>query len=129
MTEVIRELVIRKTIEAYLSDVTTHIYYENAPVGIDEPYIVYVLGDSIDDGSLEDMELEVNGWHNPINGDSTPLATLIGQIDNRLHRSTHQSDGVFFSIYRDRRVPVSDPDKRLRRRQILYQIRVMGVGM
>ncbi|WP_163583284.1 hypothetical protein [Gracilibacillus saliphilus] len=129
MTQVIRELEIRKAIEDHLDVVSPHIYYENAPKGHPYPYAVYELGDSTDDGSLENIELEFNGWDKPTDGSSVELVTLMGNIDNRLHRSTLSSNGVFFSIYRENRIPVKDPDESLRRRQMIYQIRVMGVGM
>ncbi|WP_067725371.1 hypothetical protein [Oceanobacillus damuensis] len=129
MTEVIRELEIRKVIENLLIDVAPRLFYEKAAKDTPYPYAVYEISDSIDDGSLEDMELEVNGWDKPSNGSSIELATLMGNIDNKLHRSINNSNGVFFSIYRENRRAIRDPDESIRRRQMTYQIRLMGVGM
>lgn len=129
MIPVTRELLIREALESHLSSVTDRIFYESAPKKTEYPYAVYVLGDSIDESSLENMELELTVWDRPFNGSTVALARLTGELDERLHRSMHRNQGVFFSVYRDRRTPSRDNDERLKQRQILYRLRVMGVGM
>jgi L-ribulose-5-phosphate 3-epimerase UlaE len=122
-----RIIEIRKALQSRLSDVHPQVYYEQAPDTATYPYVVYNIADSTDDGSLEQIMLEVDVWDAPINNNTMPIETLAGNIDTALHRYVFHTEDVFFSVYRENRRNVEDSDSRLRRRQIEYQIRTMGV--
>lgn len=122
----IRVIEIRKALQSLLLSIHDEVYYEEAPDNAVYPYIVYNLADSNDEDSVEQIMLEVDAWDTPINNNTIPLETLVGNVDNLLNRKIISVKGVFFSIYRENRRNVPDSDKRIRRRQYEYQIRVMG---
>lgn len=124
-----RVLILRSALQKAMEEAHPRVYYENADSSSSYPYIVYTLGNSIDDGTLENVELEVDGWDSPSDRNTIPLETMMHKVDKKLHRSMFNVNGVFFTIYRENRRSISDSDDRLRRRQYIYQIRVMGVGM
>ena len=124
-----RVLILRSALQKVMKEVHSHVYYENAGQSSSYPYIVYTLNNSIDDGTLENVDLEVDGWDMPTNGSTIPLEIMMGKVDDALHRSVYSIDGVFFTIYRENRRSIQDSDERLRRRQYVYQIRMMGDGM
>lgn len=121
-----RVIEMRKALQALLLTAHDEVYYEEAPDGATYPYIVYNLIDSTDDGSLEQVMLEVDGWDAPISGNTIPLEEMMGNVDNVLHRAKIYSENVFFSIYRETRRNVPEPDSRLRHRYLEFQIRLMG---
>lgn len=123
---VIRPLELRKVLNKVMGTVHDRIYYESAPSDPVYPYVVYIFPDTDDQDNLETFMMEVDAWDKPIDGSTVDLETLIGNIDLLLHRRVFNSNGVFFSIYRESRRTITDSDKNLKRRQYEYQIRVMG---
>lgn len=123
---IIRVVEIRKALFSLLSSIHSEVYYEEAPDDAVYPYVVYNLVDSSDESSMEQVMLEVDAWATPINNNTIPLEELIGTIDKYLDKKVININGVFFSIYKENRRNVPDSDKRIRRRQYEYQIRVMG---
>lgn len=128
MTQVIRIIRLRQEITKVLKQINPRVHYESTPDDSEYPFIVYNLGDSLDDGSVETFPLEIDGWDLPVNGDTTELETMMGKIDNALHRYKAGDSDLFFSFYRENRRSITDSDKRLRRRQLVFTIRVMGVN-
>lgn len=122
----IRVVEIRKVLQSLLSSIHAEVYYEEAPDNAVYPYVIYNFVDSNDEDSMEQIMLEIDAWDTPINNNTIPLETVIGTIDNKLNNIVISVNGVFFSIYRENRRNVPDSDKRIRRRQYEYQIRVMG---
>lgn len=107
----------------------SRVHYENAPDDTGYPYLVYDLPNSIDDGSLEQFVLDVDGWDYPVNGDTTALETLMDKVDKALHRKTVVIDAqLAITFYRENRIPLKDDDKRIRRRKYVYQIRTHENG-
>lgn len=127
MTQVIRVISLRKALNEVLKPIHPNINYETADE-MPYPYAVYLLDDSVDDGLVETFSLEIDAWDQPPNGDTTRLEQLIGRIDNALNRLVISRDGLSFRFYRQNRRPVRDPNSLLRRRQLIYQIKVMGVN-
>lgn len=123
MTKVLK---IRKVITSLLKTVHLEVHHESATDDASYPFLVYDLPDSTDDGSMENFVLEIDGWDLPIDGDSTKLEVLMGEVDKLMHRKTTTIDGISLSFYREGRTTIRDPDKRLRRRQYTYQVRVHG---
>lgn len=127
MTQVvIRPIELRKILNSVMNTVHERVYYEDAPSDPVYPYVVYVFPDTDDQDSLETFMMEVDAWDKPQDRDTSKLEELIGKIDNVLNRKIFHSNGVFFSIYRENRRTINDPDKNYKRRQYEYQIRVMG---
>ena len=124
-----RVLKLRRFLEATLADVHPRIWYEAAPDDAVYPFLVYSLDESFDDGSVETVNLVIDGWDAPVNGDTTELEEIMGKVDNTLHRLNAGDDELFFIFYRSNRRTIHDPDRRLRRRQLEFETKVMGGNM
>lgn len=122
-----RTLSMRKIIREKIGSIAPHLYYESAHKESPYPYVVYTLDDSNSFDSVEDFVLEIDAWDKPIDGSTFVLEELIGDIDKVLNYSTVFRDGRSYRFYRQNRRSIRDSDKRLKRRQLIYQIKVMGV--
>jgi len=117
---------VRKAIQSLLKTVHPRVFFEVADKKKIYPYLVCDLPNSIDDGTMENFVLEVDGWDQPDNGDTTELETLMGTIDEVLHSAVIRPPGMALIIYRDNRLSLRDDDERLRRRKYRYQVRTFG---
>ncbi|MFS0864125.1 hypothetical protein [Fredinandcohnia sp. 179-A 10B2 NHS] len=125
----IKVIEIRKVIKGILKSQHSQVYYEHASDKAVYPYLVFDLPDSIDDGSMEQFVLDVDGWDSPINGDTTTLETLMDIVDKSLHRKTVViNNELSMTFYRENRLPLKDDDKRIRRRKYIYQVRTHAKG-
>jgi hypothetical protein len=115
---------IRTDIQNFLNSKHERVYYQHAPDDAIYPFIVYDLPNSTDNGTMENFVLEIDAWDDKT--DTIPLESLIGTIDEGLHRRSVVTEGISLTFYRENRLSLTDPDKRLRRRQYVYQIRVHG---
>ena len=117
----IKIIELRKVIQTALSSVG-RVYYSQAPDGATFPYLVFDFPNSTDDGSLERLIMDLDGWDD--SADTTILETLMDAADQILHRANYYTAGtVCASIYRENRLSLTDPDRRIRRRKIIYQVR------
>lgn len=119
-------IVLSTAIVTLLTAKHPHIYCEIAPEHAPYPFATYNLENSVDDGTMENFVLEIDGWDAPENGDTIPLEMLMHELDLALNKQVIRSNGMAFVIYRDNRLPLTDPDKRLRGRRIRYQVRTFG---
>lgn len=119
-----REALLRKYLENIFQSITDNHFYEDAPSSVGTPYIVYEFEPTFDDGLTEVYPLVVEGWDT--NPDTTKLVNLMSEVDNTLHRLRGNVGGIFFTFYRTSRRPLRDPNKKIKRRQIEFEIRVMG---
>lgn len=119
---------IRKAIQSALLSVHPRVYFLDADEDADYPYLVYDLPNSVDDGALENFVLELDGWDAPDDGSTIALETLMEAADSVLQRAVFRVGDMAIIAYRDNRLTIRDPDKRLRRRQYNYQLRTYGGG-
>ncbi|TCT23391.1 hypothetical protein EDD68_107105 [Melghiribacillus thermohalophilus] len=118
---------IRKAIQSAIKEAHPNVHFENAPDDAAYPYIVYNLPDSLNNGTLENFVLEVDGWDHPDNGDSTALEMMMDTVDKAMNRKTFViAPDLFFTIYRDSRETITEKDKRLKHRRYTYQARTYG---
>lgn len=117
-------LELRKAIATALMSAHPRVFYEAATEQAEFPYLVYDLTNSIDDGTLEQFVLDVDGWDRPAGGDTTSLETMMDAADKAIHRMVVTvDDEMAFIFYRDNRLTLDDDDPRIRRRKWIYQIR------
>ena len=128
MTKVRRVLALREIIQAKLKEIHPNVFYEDASTENIFPRLVCFLDDSIDDGIVEQFSLEVDAWDCPEDGSTMTLEQLISDVDLALHRQVIVRDGLSFRFYRLNRRTIRDNDKRIKRRQYVYEIKVMGVN-
>ena len=117
---------LRKLINTTLRTVHPRVYYQRAPETATYPYLVYDLPDSIDSSPVEQFNLEVDGWDKPSNGDTTALETLMSDVDEVLHRKQGIFSEFGVTIFRARRLSISDDDPLIHRRKYAYDLRVIG---
>jgi hypothetical protein len=121
MDRMIKMVELRKAIQAILATVGT-VYYQQAHDNAVYPYLVYDFPNSTDDGTLERFVMDLDGWDDK--ADTTALETLMDEADTLLHRANlYTEDKVCASIYRENRLSLTDEDRRIRRRKIIYQVR------
>lgn len=120
----VKTLELRTAIAGALSAVHPRVYFQAAPDGAAYPYLVYDLPNSLDDGTLEQFVVDVDGWDAPTGGDTTALETLMDGVDKALHRLTVVvDDELSMAFYRDNRLALIDDDPRIRRRKYVYEAR------
>lgn len=117
---------LRRIITTALLQVHPRVYFQVADEKADYPYLVFDLPNSMDDLSMEQFVLDVDGWDAPVGGDTMALETLMASVDTVLHRKTVLVNGLSATFYRENRLPLLDDNKQIRRRKYVYQIRTHG---
>ena len=118
----IKIIEMRREIQAFLETLHARVFFHVAPDDAVFPYIVFDLPNSVDSGTLENFVFEVDAWDT--SADTTELETLIGTIDNAIHKKTIMIDEkMSITIYRENRLNLTDDDPRIRRRKYTYQAR------
>src|SRR5690554_4591960 len=119
-----RVLELRKAITTALLTAHPRVYYEQAPEGAAYPYLTYLMPDSLDDGTLEQFVLEVDGWDAPADGSTVVLEQMMHAADRAIQRLVVVVNGVLtMRFLHDRRLVLDDDDPAIRRRQYVYQAR------
>ncbi len=112
-------------IQAHLKAIHPRVYFQVAPESAQYSYIVYDFSNSLDDGEgLQVITLDVDGWDNPGNGDTTALETLMDTINESLNKKSLTTDTLTVSFYAETKLPLTDDDPRIRRRKYIYQARL-----
>jgi hypothetical protein len=115
-------LQLRQAITLALLSAHPRVYFEDAPRDAVFPYVVYSLVNSIDDGSMENFMMDVDGWDNRT--DTTQLETIMHAVDQALHRKTIMiTSDTSLTMYRENRLVLNDEDERIKRRKYKYQVR------
>lgn len=117
---------LREAIKTRLITAHPRVHYEDAPDNAVYPYLVFNLPDSLDDGSLENFVLDVDGWDRPAGGDTTALETMMDDADQALNNkavSAGASNEFVFIFRRDNRLSLNDDEPSIKRRKYIYQAR------
>lgn len=117
---------MRQAIQAQLKSVHPRVYYEMAPDDAKYPFLVYNFSNSVDDGTMENFVLDVDGWDSPQDANTLPLEQMMAEADAVFKQLVIQETGMAFVFYRENRLPLTDADKRLRGRRLVYQVRTFG---
>jgi hypothetical protein len=126
ITAMSRVVEIRKAIKGALEAAQLNVYFQEAPPDAAYPYLVFDLPNSADDGTLEQFIMDLDGWDRQ--RDTTALENMMNGADLALNGKSFSAGGLSFTLYRDNRMSVMDPDPSLKRRKYIYQIRAYEGG-
>lgn len=115
---------LRKAIHLALKSIHPRVWFQTAPDGAAYPYLIYDLPNAVDDGSLEQFVLDVDGWDAPEGGNTVPLESLMHEADKALNGlAAKVGDSLTLIVYRDNRLALRDDDPKIIRRKHVYQVR------
>ena len=118
---------LRKLIQGELKTVSAKVYYQVVPEAAVFPYIVYDIPNIFDDGEgYQLVTLDIDGWDSPVDGDTTPLETLMANVNMGLNKKTLTTDMMAVAFYLDNKLTLTDDDPRIIRRKYTYQGRKFG---
>lgn len=118
---------LRELIHPYLKSIHPRVYFQDAPDNAQFPYLVYDFTQITNDGEeFETVAVDVDGWDIPADGDTTALETLMQSVNNALNKKTLTAEGLAVTFYLDRKIPLLDDNKNIRRRKYVYEARLFG---
>ncbi len=115
-------ILLRPLLQAHLRTIHDKVYFLKAPDNANFPYLVYDLPTVLDDGEFtQRLTLEVDGWDLPESGSTTPLETLMRNVNKNLNKITLTSDDLAVSFYLDRKLVLDDDNPKIIRRKYIYE--------
>ena len=118
---------LRKLLHPFLKSIHSRVYFQDAPENAQFPYLVYDFTQITNDGEeFETVAVDVDGWDMPENGDTTALETLMQTVNDALNKKTLTAEGLAVTFYLDRKIPLRDDNKNIRRRKYIYEARLFG---
>jgi len=121
-----KAFVIRTDIQSKLLDIHPRVFHGDAPADTEYPFVLYNLPNAATLDRVDVIDLEIDIWDDK--STTSDLEVLTDRIDKALHRYTGGNEHVFYTIYRENRLSIRDPEVILKRRQLVFQIRTMGVN-
>lgn len=95
------------------------VYHEVAPDITEYPYIVFNVSDGFK-SHRDDLTLIIDIWDR--NSSSFEIEDLTDTIDSLLDEANIYNEFVLTTFYRQTRMKVEDPDIKLKRRQLRFNI-------
>jgi len=118
---------LRKLLHPYLKSIHPRVYFQDAPDDAQFPYLTYDFTQITNDGEeFETVALDVDGWDMPAGGDTTALENLMESVNDALNKKTLTAEGLAITFYLDRKIPLRDDNKNIRRRKYIYEARLFG---
>lgn len=121
----VKMIEVRRHLQALATSATPNVFYQKAPENAVFPYAVLDIPNSTDDGTLERLICDVDGWG--AYEDTSALENMMDDIDKAFHRTkvTIENDGqqLVIMIYRENRLTFDETERRIHRRRYTYQIR------
>jgi hypothetical protein len=118
---------LRKLLHPYLKSIHPRVYFQDAPDSAEFPYLTYDFTQIVNDGEgFETVAVDVDGWDMPANGDTTALETLMQTVNDALNKKTLTDEDLAVTFYLDRKIPLRDDNKDIRRRKYIYEARLFG---
>lgn len=126
----------RETLIKYLKTKHPRVYFQDAPSTAPYPYLVIDFHSVPNGEGQEIITVDIDGWDRPKNGDTTEVETLMDLINGNgdifeptgLDKRTLTTEDLVVSFYLDNRMPLTDPDKSIKRRKYIYQARLIERG-
>ncbi len=91
------------------------------------PYVVYKLPNSSPQELLEEFVLEIDVWDGI--SDVTRLEKLTEEVNLKLHKWDYLDENFFLRVKRINRLPLDDPDGKIKRRQLRFTVKVYISGV
>ncbi|HSQ88097.1 tail completion protein gp17 [Romboutsia sp.] len=113
---------MNKLLELILQTLKTkhpRVYHEDAPSNAEYPYIVFNVNDGFKT-HRDDLVLIIDIWDR--NDSSIVIEDLTDTIDKLLDESNLPNEFVLPTFYRQQRFKVEEPDKKLKHRQLRFNI-------
>lgn len=118
---------LRELLHPYLKSIHPRVYFQDAPDNAQFPYLVYDFTQIINDGEeFETVAVDIDGWDMPAGGDTTALETLMQTVNDVLNKKTLTAENLAVTFYLDRKIPLLDDNKNIRRRKYIYEARLFG---
>jgi hypothetical protein len=118
---------LRELIHPFLKSIHPRVYFQDAPDDAQFPYLTYDFTQITNDGEeFETVALDVDGWDMPADGDTTALETLMQSVNAALNKKTLTAEELAVTFYLDRKIPLRDDNKNIRRRKYIYEARLFG---
>lgn len=118
---------LRELIHPFLKSIHPRVYFQDAPDNAQFPYLVYDFTQITNDGEeFETVAVDVDGWDMPSDGDTTALEILMQTVNDALNKKTLTAEGLAVTFYLDRKIPLLDDNKNIRRRKYIYEARLFG---
>ena len=118
---------LRELLYPQLKDIHSRVYFQVAPDSAQFPYLVYDFTQIVNDGEeFETVAVDIDGWDMPAGGDTTELETLMQTVNDVLNKKTLTAEGLAGTFYLDRKIPLRDDNKNIRRRKYIYEARLFG---
>ncbi len=118
---------LRKLLHPYLKSIHPRVYFQDAPDDAQFPYLTYDFTQITNDGEeFETVALDVDGWDMPAGGDTTALEALMESVNDALNKKTLTAENLAVTFYLDRKIPLRDDNKNIRRRKYIYEARLFG---
>jgi hypothetical protein len=118
---------LRELLKPYLKSIHPRVYFQEAPDNAQYPYLVFDFTQIINDGEgFETAAVDIDGWDMPANGDTTALENLMQSVNDALEKKTLTSEDLTVTFYLDRKIPLTDDNKDIRRRKYIYEARLFG---
>ena len=118
---------LRELLYPQLRAIHPRVYFQVAPDSAQFPYLVYDFTQIVNDGEeFETVAVDIDGWDMPANGDTTALETLMQTVNDALNKKTLTAEGLAVTFYLDRKIPLTDDNKDIRRRKYIYEARLFG---
>lgn len=118
---------LRKLLHPFLKSIHPRVYFQIAPDSAEFPYLVYDFTQIVNDGEeFETVALDIDGWDMPADGDTTALETLMQTVNDVLNKKTLTAENLAVTFYLDRKIPLLDDNKNIRRRKYIYEARLFG---
>lgn len=115
---------LRILLQEYLKTLHSRVYFQTVNEKEMFPYIIYDFPNSIPDGEgYELITVDIDGWDYNNTGDTTEIENLM-RIINSLDKKTLISDDTAVTFYLENKIPLVDPDKRIKRRKYIYQAKL-----
>ena len=118
---------LRELLHPYLKSIHPRVYFQDAPDDAQFPYLTYDFTQITNDGEeFETVAVDIDGWDMPADGDTTALEILMQTVNDALNKKTLTAEGLAVTFYLDRKIPLLDDNKNIRRRKYIYEARLFG---